>query len=86
MYFVSKLHLLKTWKLIIGTQTEAQIADITHTEQNSVATQCNLLDAPPLKLQKLSVPLDDSFASKTEQEETDLDTSFCCSQQDSIAE
>ena len=41
----------------------------------SVATQCNLLNAPPLKhLSNPSVSLDDSFVIETEPEVTDLDT------------
>lgn len=60
----------------IGTQTETEHANITNKKQNSVATQCNLLDAPPLELLP-SGSLDDS---NTEPEEADLDTSFHVSQ------
>ena len=68
--------------LLIETQTDM----ITH-EQNSVAMQCNLLNAPPLGLFPLtSVSLDDSFATETELEETDLDTSFCSKQEDYTSE
>ena len=49
--------------LLIETQTDM----IIH-EQNSVATQCNLLNAPPLELfPQTSVSLDDSFALKQNQ-------------------
>ena len=51
--------------------------------QNSVATQCNLLDAPPLELLEPSLSLDDSFA---EPEEADHDTSFCISQEENTTE
>lgn len=56
-------------------------------EQATVGIQCDLLAAPPL--QKL-VPhgpqpsLDDSFV--TEETDTDMDTSFTCSQQDYATE
>ena len=64
--------------IYIETQT-----DISHAKQNSVATQCNLLNAPPLEMfPQASASLDDSFATETEPEETDLDTSFCSKQED----
>jgi len=40
---------------LTGTQTKIQTGT-KHKEQKSVATQCNLLDAPPLELLK---PTDD---------------------------
>ena len=43
--------------------------------------KCNLLGAPPLEMLKPGVSLDDSFATETEPEEVDLDTSFHCSQE-----
>jgi len=53
----------------------------------SVATQCNLLNAPPLeKFPQATASLDDSFATETEPEETDLDTSFCLKQEDYTTE
>ena len=53
----------------------------------SVATQCNLLNAPPLKhLSNPSVSLDDSFVTETEPEETDLNTSLCYSQEECTTE
>ena len=53
----------------------------------SVATQCNLLNASPLKhLSNPSVSLDDSFVTETEPEETDLDTSLCYSQEECTTE
>ena len=61
--------------LLIETQTDIY-------EQNSVATQCNLLNAPPLELfpqASTSLDLDESFATETE---VDLDTSFCSKQED----
>ena len=57
--------------LLIETQT-----DITH-EQNSVATQCNLLNAPPLELLPQACASLDSFATDTE---PDIETSFCSNQ------
>ena len=68
--------------LFIETQTDM----ITH-EQNSVATQCNLLNAPPLELfPQASASPDDSFATETEPVEADLDTSFCSKQEDYTTE
>jgi len=67
---------------LTGTQTEIQ-TDTKHKEQKSVATQYNLLDAPPLELLK---PTDDLFVTEAEPEETDHDTSFCLSQEDSSTE
>lgn len=56
-----------------------------HPEQKSVAVQCDLLAAPPLvKFPRACVSLDDSFT--TEIEETDLDSSFCLSQEDTATE
>ena len=69
--------------LLTGTQTETNTRCI---EQNSVATQCNLLDAPPLELLKPGFSIDNSFATETESEETDLDASFCLSQEESATE
>ena len=68
--------------LIAATETEKP------PEQATVGIQCNLLAAPPL--QKLAPsappqpPLDDSFI--TEETDTDMDTSFTCSQQDYTTE
>ena len=69
--------------LLIGTQTET---NTRHIEQNSVATQCNLLDAPPLELLKPGFSLDDLFVTETEPEKTNLDASFCLSQEESATE
>ena len=53
----------------------------------SVVTQCNLLNAPPLKhISNPTVSLDDSFVTETEPEETDLDTSLCYSQEECTTE
>ena len=53
----------------------------------SVTTQCNLLNAPPLKhLTDPIVSLDDSFVTETEPEETDLDSSLCYSQEECTIE
>ena len=60
--------------------------DITFPlETSSVAVQCNLLNAPPLKtFSNLSAPLDDSFITESDEpepdEERDLDTSLRLSQ------
>ena len=52
-----------------------------------VATQCNLLNAPPLKhLSDSSVSLDNSFVTETEPEETSVDTSLCYSQEQCTTE
>ena len=51
-------------------------------EQNSVATQCNLLDAPPLQLLEPSLSLDDSFAEP----EAIHDNSFSISQEENTTE
>ena len=68
--------------ILIETQTV-----ISHPQQNSVATQCNLLNAPPLeKFLQATASLDGSFATETEPEETDLDTSFCSKQEDYTTE
>ena len=48
--------------------------------------QCNLLVAELLKLMKSRPSLNDSFATETEQEETDLDASYCISQEESATE
>ena len=69
--------------LLIGTQTETNTRCI---EQNSVATQCNLVDAPPLELLKPGFSLDDSFTTETKPEEPDLDASFRLSQEESATE
>ena len=62
--------------LLIEMQTDIH-------EQNSIATQCNLLNAPPLELfPQVSTSLDESFATETETEEADLDTLFCSKQED----
>jgi len=61
--------------ILIGTQTEIQ-TDTKHKEQKFALTQ--LLD-----LLKHS---DDSFVTEAEPEETDHDTSFCLSQEDSSTE
>ena len=56
-------------------------------EQATVGIQCNLLAAPPLQRLAPSTPqpsLDDSFI--TEETDTDMDTSFTCSQQDYATE
>jgi len=68
--------------ILIGTQTEIQ-TNTKHKEQTFVATQCNLLDTPPLEFLK---PSDDVFVNEAESEETDHDTSFCLSQEDSSTE
>ena len=61
--------------------TETQ-TDTFSMNSVSVAKQCNLLNATPLKhLSDLSVSLDDSFVTVTESEETNLDTSLCNSQE-----
>ena len=74
-----------TTSCIIGTQTDQEaLRNITHKEQHSVEIQCNLLGAPPLEA--CGVSLDDSFATETEPEEVDLDTSFHCSQEESTTE
>lgn len=76
-----------TTSCIIGTQTDQEaLRNITRKEQHSVEIQCNLLGAPPLELLKPGVSLDDSFATETEPEEVDLDTSFHCSQEESTTE
>ena len=69
--------------LLTGTQTET---NTRHIDQNSVATQCNLLDALPLELLKPAFSLDDSFAAEPEPEEIDLVASFCLSQEESATE
>ena len=63
-----------------------QVKYIQHKEQVSVAVQCNLLGAEPLKLLKTKPSFDDLFTTKTEQEETDLDKSYCVSQEESATE
>ena len=64
--------------MYIETQT-----DISHVKQNNVATQCNLLNAPPLEMfPQASASLDDSFATETKPEENDLDMSFSSKQED----
>ena len=69
--------------ILIGTQTET-LGNVTHKEQHSIAIQCDLLGAPPLQLLKPGVSLDDLFTTaETEPEDVDLDTSFCCSQEES---
>ena len=68
--------------ITIGTQTETS-TNVAYMGQNSVATQCNLLDAPPLELLEPSLSLDDSFA---EPEEADHDTLFCISQEENTTE
>jgi len=68
--------------ILIGTQAEMQ-TDTKHKEQKFVSTRCNLLDAPPLELLKHS---DDLFATEAKPEETDHDTSFCLSQENSSTE
>ena len=68
--------------LIAATETEKP------PEQATVGIQCNLLAAPPLQKLAPSAPpqssLDDSFI--TEETDTDMDTSFTCSQQDYTTE
>ena len=60
-------------------------------DTSSVAVQCNLLNAPPLK--KFAHPsaspgasLDDSFISEIDPEETDLDTTLQFSLEDNSTE
>ena len=67
-----------------GTQTEISFC----LTQSSVATQCNLLNAPPLKkFSDESASLDDSFITDIEPaEETDLDTSLHFSQEECTTE
>ena len=66
-----------------GTQTEVAFC----LDQSSVATQCNLLNAPPLKkLSDQSASLDESFITETEPEENDLDTSIHLSQEECTTE
>ena len=50
--------------------------EILHSRNNTAVIQCDLLGALPLELLKPGVLLDDSFATETEPEEVDLDTSF----------
>ena len=66
----------------IGAQTETSI-NVAYKGQNSVATQCNLLDVPPLELLEPSLSLDDSFA---EPEEADHNILFCISQEENTTE
>ena len=73
--------------MLIGSQTDHEVlGNITLKDQHSVAIQCIFLGAPPLELLMLVVSLDDSFATETEPEEVDLDTPFCCSQEESTSE
>ena len=66
-----------------GTQTEVAFC----LNQCSVATQCNLLNAPPLKkLSDQSASLDESFITEAEPEENDLDTSMHFSQEECTTE
>ena len=58
--------------------------DISYANQSSVATQCNLLNAPPLE--KFLQGADVLDGTETEPEETDLDTSFCSKQEDYTSE
>ena len=54
---------------------------------NKTVLQRNVLNAPPLELfPQASVSLDGSFATETEPEENDLDTSFCSKQEDYTTE
>ena len=68
--------------LIAATETEKP------PEQATVGIRCNLLAAPPLQKLAPSAPpqpsLDDSLI--TEETDTDMDTSFTCSQQDYTTE
>ena len=74
-----KLH-INVDALLTETQTDIH-------EQKNVATQCNLLNAPPLELfPQASTSLAESFATETEPEEADLDTSFCSKQEDYTTE
>lgn len=71
--------------ILLRTITSLHVATETESpEFANAAVQCNLLDAPPLQRLKPRRPqpsLDDSFITETEQDtDTDMDTSFTCSQ------
>ena len=66
-----------------GEESKIEFTDHQKHLKNSVATQCNLLDAPPLELLEPSFSLVDSFA---EPEEADRDKSFCISQEENTTE
>ena len=53
----------------------------TQPDVHSIGIQCNLLAAPPLKIQYR-----EEESPHSEAEETDLDTSFCASQDDTTTE
>ena len=56
-------------------------------ETNSIAVQCNLMDAPPLeKFSKPGGSPDDSFITETEPEQADLDISLHLSQEENTTE
>lgn len=57
------------------------MTSITQPDVHSIGIQCNLLAAPPLKIQYKK---EESLHS--EAEETDVDTSFCVSQEDTTTE
>ena len=55
---------------------------ITQPDVHSIGIQCNLLAAPPLK----KIQYKEEEFPHSEEEETDLDTSFCVSQEDTTTE
>ena len=69
--------------LIVHAET---MTTMTQTDVQSIGIQCNLLAAPPLKkLQQYDEDIiEESLPSETE--ETDLDTSFHISQEDTTTE
>ena len=58
------------------------MTSITQPDVQSIGIQCNLLAAPPLR--KIQYKEEESLPSEVE--ETDLDTSFCVSQEDTTTE
>ena len=54
----------------------------TQPDVHSIGIQCNLLAAPPLK----KIQYKEEESPHSEAEETDLDTSFCASQEDTTTE
>ena len=64
---------------------ETMTIETVQPEVHSIGIQCNLLAAPPLrKLQSLEDVTDESLPSEVE--ETDLDTSFYISQEETTTE